>query len=136
LRRQSLQQVSVQVFRLGHSRRNGDATQIGPLMLEVQKKLHILRRTGPLFYGISAIDIALWDIAGKAAGVPVYRLLGGSDAADLSCYASLSRYSEPYLVRANVRRALEAGFHSVKLHEIALSAICAARDCVFTRYAP
>jgi L-alanine-DL-glutamate epimerase-like enolase superfamily enzyme len=44
-----------------------DATQIAPLMLEVQKKLHIFGRTGPLFYGISAVDIALWDIAGKAA---------------------------------------------------------------------
>src|ERR1700677_1697094 len=47
-----------------------DATQIGPLMLEIQKQLHILGRSGPLFYGISAIDIALWDIAGKAAGAP------------------------------------------------------------------
>ncbi len=36
-----------------------DAPQIGPLMLEVQEKLHILERSGPLFYGISAIDIAL-----------------------------------------------------------------------------
>ncbi|MGA2020551.1 MAG: hypothetical protein ABSH02_08190 [Candidatus Sulfotelmatobacter sp.] len=36
-----------------------DATQIAPLMLEVQKKLHIFGRTGPSFYGISAVDIAL-----------------------------------------------------------------------------
>ena len=36
-----------------------DATQITPLMLEVQKKLHIFGRTGPSFYGISAVDIAL-----------------------------------------------------------------------------
>ena len=54
-----------------------DATQIAPLMLEVQKKLHVFGRSGSLFYGISAIDIALWDIAGKAAGAPVSRLLGG-----------------------------------------------------------
>ena len=58
-------------------------------MLEVQKKLHVFGRAGPLFYGISAVDIALWDIAGKAANAPVSRLLGG--AADLGCYASLIR---------------------------------------------
>jgi len=105
-----------------------DATQIGPLMLEVQKKLHVFGRSGPLFYGISAIDIALWDIAGKAAGAPIYRLLGGSGATDLICYASLIRYSDPSLVRANVRRALDSGFQSLKLHEIELSAIRAARE--------
>jgi L-alanine-DL-glutamate epimerase-like enolase superfamily enzyme len=104
-----------------------DARQIAPLMLEMQKQLHILGRTGPLFYGISAIDIALWDIAGKAAGVPVSRLLGGASA-ELTCYASLIRYSDPSLVRENVRRAIESGFHILKLHEIELSAIRAARE--------
>ncbi len=104
-----------------------DATKIAPLMLEVQEKLHIFGRTGPLFYGISAVDIALWDIAGKAANAPVYRLLGGG-AADLDCYASLIRYSDPSLVRANVRCALDAGFRSLKLHEVELPAIRAARE--------
>src|SRR6516162_6579607 len=52
-----------------------DATRIASLMLEVQKKLHIFGRGGPLFYGLSAVDIALWDIAGKAAGAPLCRLL-------------------------------------------------------------
>src|SRR5215469_3470377 len=36
-------------------------------MLEVQKRLHIFGRSGPSIYGLSAVDIALWDIAGKAA---------------------------------------------------------------------
>jgi len=69
----------------------------------------------------------LWDIAGKAANTPVYRLLGGGGT-DLACYASLVRYSDPGLVRANARRAIDAGFHSLKLHEIELSAIRAARE--------
>ncbi len=104
-----------------------DATQIAPLMLEVQKKLHIFGRTGPLFYGISAVDIALWDIAGKAANVPVFRLLGGG-VSELDCYASLIRCSDPALIRANVRQALDAGFHSLKLHEIEIPSIRAARE--------
>jgi L-alanine-DL-glutamate epimerase-like enolase superfamily enzyme len=104
-----------------------DATRIAPLMQEVQKQLHIFGRGGPLFYGISAVDTALWDIAGKAATAPVSRLLGGG-ADDLPCYASLVRFSDPEMVRANVRQAIDAGFRSLKLHEISLAAIRAARD--------
>ena len=43
-------------------------------------QLHIFGRSGPLMHGISAVDIALWDIACKAANAPVHRLLGGGDA--------------------------------------------------------
>jgi L-alanine-DL-glutamate epimerase-like enolase superfamily enzyme len=62
-----------------------DATQREKLMTDVQKKLHIFGRSGALIYGLSAIDIALWDIAGKVAQQPVHRLLGGSDATSLEC---------------------------------------------------
>jgi L-alanine-DL-glutamate epimerase-like enolase superfamily enzyme len=103
-----------------------DATQIAPLMLQVQKKLHIFGRNSPLMFGISAIDIALWDIAGKIASTPLYRLLGGG-AADLPCYASLVRCSDPALVRTTVRRAIDSGFCNLKLHETELSAVRAAR---------
>jgi L-alanine-DL-glutamate epimerase-like enolase superfamily enzyme len=61
-----------------------EATQITPLMLEVQERLHIFGRTGPLLYGISAVDIAVWDIASKVANAPVGRRLGGG-AADVGC---------------------------------------------------
>jgi L-alanine-DL-glutamate epimerase-like enolase superfamily enzyme len=96
-------------------------------MLEVQKKLHVFGRGGALAFGISAVDIALWDIAGKAANMPLSRLLGGG-AADLGSYASLVRYSDPTLVRTSVRRAIDAGFGTLKLHEIELTAIRAARE--------
>jgi L-alanine-DL-glutamate epimerase-like enolase superfamily enzyme len=89
-----------------------DATQIALLVLQIQKKLHIFGRTGPLFYGISAVDMALWNIAGEAANAQISRLLGRG-AADLGYYASLIRYSDPFLVRANARRALDAGFRSL-----------------------
>ena len=104
-----------------------DATRIEPLMLDVQKKLHVFGRGGALAFAISAVDIALWDIAGKAAGAPLCQLLGGG-AAELDCYASLVRYSEPSLVRAAVRGAIDAGFRTLKLHEIEFAAIRAARE--------
>jgi len=58
----------------------------------------------------------------------VCRLLGGAGKAELTCYASLIRYSDPSLVRVSVRRAIDSGFRTLKLHEIELPAIRAARE--------
>ncbi len=103
-----------------------DATRIGPLMGEVQEKLAVFGRGGPFTHALSAVDIALWDIAGKAAGAPLARLLGGGRD-DLPCYASLDAYAEPDLVRAAVRKAVDAGFSGVKLHERDLPEVRAGR---------
>src|SRR5690349_6607649 len=105
-----------------------DPLQIEPLLLELQQKLHIFGRGGPVTYALSGIDIALWDIAGKAAGKPVHHLLGGCRAATLPCYASLIRYTEPKVVAANTERALRQGFRNVKLHEIEVNCVRAARE--------
>lgn len=105
-----------------------DATKIGPLLQELQKKLHIFGRSGALMYGFSALDIALWDIAGKAARQPIHQLLGGSVASSLACYASLIRYTDPALVAENVKRAVAEGYRHIKLHEIEIPAIAAARE--------
>ena len=104
-----------------------DPHQIESLMLELQQKLHIFGRSGPIIFGLSGIDIALWDIAGKLAQQPVHQLLGGGKP-KLECYASLIRYTAPKLVAANVERALSDGFRHIKLHEIELAPVRAARQ--------
>jgi len=105
-----------------------DPLTVESLTQELQQKLHIFGRGGPVIFGLSGIDIALWDIVGKAAGQPVHQLLGGCRAPQLPCYASLIRYADPKLVATNVERALAQGFRHVKLHEIEVAPVRAARE--------
>jgi D-galactarolactone cycloisomerase len=105
-----------------------DPTAISALVEEAQRGLGGVGRNGPAMYALSAIDIALWDIAGKLAKLPLYRLLGGSPRKALPAYASLLRYGEVAAVRQYVGRALERGYRHIKLHEIMESTIGAARE--------
>jgi galactonate dehydratase len=56
---------------------------------------------------ISAIDIALWDIKGKAAGMPVYRLLGGPVRPKVVCYPHSQGATIPELVENACRQVAE-----------------------------
>ena len=58
---------------------------------------------------ISAIDIALWDIKGKALGVPVYELLGGRVRDYVTCYTHVGGATIPELVES-CQRAIDAGW--------------------------
>jgi len=72
-------------------------------------------RKGLGMVAISAVDIALWDVLGKAAGQPVYRLLGGRTKARIPVYAS-RLYSTPLdELAAEARRYKDAGYRAMKL---------------------
>ena len=103
-----------------------DASDRAQLMNDMFHRFHIHGRTGPVMYALSAIEIALWDIAGKAASMPIASLLGGKPR-ELAAYASLLRYAEPELVAAAVERAMAQGFRHIKLHEERLDTVRAAR---------
>ena len=104
-----------------------EAALIGPLMRAVQQQLMIFGRGGLVIHALSAVDTALWDIAGKVAGLPLHQLLGGGGAS-LPSYASLDPCGDPRAVRGAVREALDAGFRDVKLHEREVPAVRAARE--------
>jgi L-alanine-DL-glutamate epimerase-like enolase superfamily enzyme len=105
-----------------------DATQIVALHDDLERALHGVGRNGPAVYALSGLDIALWDLAGKAAGLPLYRLLGGSPRADLPAYASLLRYGAAEAVAHYTEQALGRGYRHLKVHEITVPEVQAARD--------
>jgi D-galactarolactone cycloisomerase len=100
------------------------------LAAELQQKLHNFGRGGAMLFALSGIDIALWDIAGQAAGAPLHRLLGSAGKTRVPTYASLLRYVEPALVARNAAEAVERGYRHVKLHETSEAALKAARSAV------
>jgi L-alanine-DL-glutamate epimerase-like enolase superfamily enzyme len=107
-----------------------DAADVAGLHAKLQRDLHLFGRYGITVFAISALDIALWDLAGKAAGKPLHALIGGAKRTRVPCYASLLRYGEPKLVTDYCTRALGEGYGSIKLHEVTDDAIAAARGVV------
>jgi L-alanine-DL-glutamate epimerase-like enolase superfamily enzyme len=104
-----------------------DARDIAGLTRRLARRLHNFGRNGAVSFGISAIDIALWDIRARAAGKPLHALLGDAARPAVPAYASLLRYGNAADVARNVAEALARGYGRIKLHEVDLGCIRAAR---------
>lgn len=65
-----------------------DADRIDFLWTKAYRDFDWLGQAGPLLDAISALDIALWDIKAKRAGMPVYQLLGGAYRKEIPLYAN------------------------------------------------
>ena len=107
-----------------------DPSDLGSLMEGLRRTLHIYGRQGLLTFALSGVDIALWDIAGKVAGEPVWRLLGGAGRGAVPAYASLLKYRDPAVVAAVAGQAVAEGYRRVKLHETGVAEVAAARHAV------
>src|SRR3954468_13794281 len=91
-----------------------DTTGVGDKMYRYQVADHGMGAGACL--AMSGIDMALWDIKGKALGLPLYRLLGGRRQ-PIPAYAggvSLG-YQPPAQLIEEARKSVEAGYKAIKL---------------------
>ena len=73
------------------------------------------RAGGMLFEAISGVDIALWDILGKVAGLPVHRLLGGMGRTEVPVYAASVNWGSDEFMDRELDGYLEKGFPLIKI---------------------
>ncbi len=99
-------------------------------MEQIQRNLHLFGRYGITMFAISALDIALWDLAAKAKGVPLHRLIGEAKRTRIPAYASLLRIGKPELIASECETALRLGYKAIKLHETTAPAVFAARQAI------
>ncbi len=100
------------------------------LNLAARRRFASFGRAGTVINALAAIDIALWDIAGKADGKSVSALLGGAKRTRLPVMASLDKYDDKAKVRARLEQALAGGVKAAKVHEAPLDVIEEARRAV------
>jgi L-alanine-DL-glutamate epimerase-like enolase superfamily enzyme len=88
----------------------------------VMRRIRVRGGFKPWGAAVSAIEIALWDIAGKAAGLPIYRLMGGKVRDQVRTYRTLyqgelkvGHTPEDYAKWAAYGKSLEGGFTMFKL---------------------
>jgi L-alanine-DL-glutamate epimerase-like enolase superfamily enzyme len=72
------------------------------------------RAGGMLFEAIAGVDIALWDILGKVAGLPIHRLLGGMGRTEVPVYAASVNWGSDEFMDRELDRYLEKGFPRIK----------------------
>jgi len=85
------------------------------LWQRMYRKTMAFGRKGIGMVAISAVDIALWDLLGKAAKQPVYRLLGGRTKPQIPVYASRLYAAELTDVAREASRYKDDGFKAMKL---------------------
>jgi len=92
-----------------------DPWDIERLWQHMYRKTMAFGRKGIGMVAISALDIALWDVLGKSARQPVFRLLGGRTKTRIPVYASRLYATELGRLAAEAKRYKDQGFRAMKL---------------------
>lgn len=92
-----------------------DPWEVEQLWQHMYRKTMAFGRKGIGMVAISAVDIALWDLIGKSAKQPVYRLLGGRTKTRIPVYASRLYNTGLEELAAEAKRYKDEGYKAMKL---------------------
>jgi len=92
-----------------------DAVPVEALHARMQWHVHYVGRGGIASFAISALDIALWDLRGKASGQPLWMMAGGAGQACRAYCGGIDLMFPLDKLLSNVRGYLAAGFNGVKI---------------------
>ena len=91
-----------------------DALDTAALWREMYEGTLYHGRGGAAIHAMAGVDLALWDLKGRALGQPVHRLLGGAYRDRIPAYASNLFAPTPEATAERARSAVEAGFRALK----------------------
>jgi L-alanine-DL-glutamate epimerase-like enolase superfamily enzyme len=93
-----------------------DPSQIDRLWADMLQAVSFSGWAGAEMRAIGAVDIALWDLAGKVANLPVYQLLGGASRESIrtynTCYDHIDFLTEPVRLAGELAKS---GIHAMKI---------------------
>lgn len=92
-----------------------DATDVEALHERMQWHVHYVGRGGIASFAISALDIALWDLRGKATGRPLWKMAGGAGTTCRAYCGGIDLMFPLDKLLSNVRGYMAAGFNGVKI---------------------
>ena len=81
----------------------------------VFKKIRQFAHHGRQGGGVSGVETALWDLAGKAYNVPIYQLLGGKYRDRIRLYADTTSSSDPHEFAQRMRERVDMGYTALKM---------------------
>jgi L-alanine-DL-glutamate epimerase-like enolase superfamily enzyme len=92
-----------------------DAREVEALNSGMGWRLHYIGRGGVVGFAISALDVALWDLRGKAEGMPLWRMAGGAGREARIYKGRIDLGDDPARMGEAARQAVTEGFDAIKI---------------------
>lgn len=92
-----------------------DSTRIAAIWEKMWWSMHYVGRGGPVSFGISAVDIALWDLNAKRQNQPLWKYLGGHDAKVPAYAGGIDLYLTTEQLISQTKENLDKGFRAIKM---------------------